>query len=157
MTSPVQLSTVEFFLFADDSKCFKHKITVPSNMQLLQHDLNCLSNWSIKSLLTFYPSKSIHLSFKCKIKTSYYINGSPMNSSHSHTVKAWEFWFVIILTGMSITITSSRRPIRLWDLCIEFFAKPLFHISNGLMVKLYVSLVRSQILFCVPSHVERHF
>jgi len=61
------------FLFADDTKCFNH-IKVPSDMQLLQHDLNCLSNWSIISPLTFYPSKSIHLSFKCKIITSYYVH-----------------------------------------------------------------------------------
>ena len=33
------------FLFADDTKCFKH-IKIPSDTQLLQQDLMCLLNWS---------------------------------------------------------------------------------------------------------------
>ena len=65
----------KIFLFADDTKCFKH-IKVPSDMQLLQHDLNCLSNWSTTSLLSFHSSKSNHLSFKCKFTSTYNINGN---------------------------------------------------------------------------------
>jgi len=52
--------------FADDVKYFKN-IKVPSDMQLLQHHLDSLSDWSITSLLSFNPSKRIHLSFKFKV------------------------------------------------------------------------------------------
>ena len=71
----------KILLFAYDIKCFRH-IKVPSDMQLLQKDLNCLSNWSTTSLLSFHLSKSSHLSFKRKFTTSYNINGSSINSSH---------------------------------------------------------------------------
>ena len=71
------------FLFADDTKCFKH-IKIPSDTQLLQQDLTCLSNWSKVSLLSFHSSKSTHLSFKSKVTTSYNINDSPIKTSHLH-------------------------------------------------------------------------
>jgi len=64
------------FLLADDTKCFKHNIKIPSDTQLLQQDLTYLSHWSKESLLTFHSSKSTHLSFKSKITTSYNINDS---------------------------------------------------------------------------------
>jgi len=59
---PGAVAHSKVFIFADDTKYFKH-ITVPSDMQLVQHDLNCLLDWSITSLLSFHPSESTHLSF----------------------------------------------------------------------------------------------
>jgi len=53
------------FLFADDTKCFQH-ICSTSDSNLLQNDVNYLSNWSLTSHLSFYPSKSCHLSFNQK-------------------------------------------------------------------------------------------
>ena len=86
---PCTVAHSKVLLFADDTKCFRH-IRVPSDMHLLQYDLNCLSCWSLTSLLSFYSSKSTHLSFKCKFITSYYINSHPINF-FIHT-KIWAFW-----------------------------------------------------------------
>ena len=45
----------DIYLFADDTKCFKH-IIVQNDMDLLQSDINCLFNWSSTTHLSFHPS-----------------------------------------------------------------------------------------------------
>ena len=73
----------KILLFADDTKCFK-LIRVHSGTNLLQNDVNYLSNWSITSHLSFHSSKSCHLSFNQKSSTSYVIDGTTMNSLPTH-------------------------------------------------------------------------
>lgn len=46
----------EVFLFADDTKIFR-TITTPQDPDILQQDLNQLSNWSDTWLLKFHPDK----------------------------------------------------------------------------------------------------
>ena len=53
---PSVVAHSKVFLFADNTKCFKH-IKVPRDTQLLQQDLIYLSNWSKTTLLWFHPSK----------------------------------------------------------------------------------------------------
>ena len=73
----------QIYLFADDTKCFKH-IKQHSDMDLLQSDINCLLNWNITSCFSFHPSKSLHLSFNQKFSTSYTINATVINSLTTH-------------------------------------------------------------------------
>ena len=80
---PNSVSFSNIYLFADDTKCFKH-IKVQNDKDLLQSDINCLSNWSLTSHLSFHPSKSCHLSFNQKFSTSYTINGTTINSLVAH-------------------------------------------------------------------------
>ena len=47
---PSVLDHSKLFLFADDTKCFKH-IKIPRDTQLLQKDLIYLSDWSKTTLL----------------------------------------------------------------------------------------------------------
>ena len=67
---PDLVSFSGIYLFANYTKCFKH-IIVQNDMDLLQSDINCLSNWRLTSHLSFHPSKSCHLSFNQKFSTSY--------------------------------------------------------------------------------------
>ena len=78
---PDSVSFSNIYLFADYTKCFKH-IIVQNDMDLLQSDINCLSNWRLTSHLSFHPSKSYscHLSFNHKFSTFYTINGTTINS-----------------------------------------------------------------------------
>ena len=51
---------------ADDTKCLK-VISNPTDIQILQEDLDNLSNWSHANKLLFNESKSCHLHFGKKI------------------------------------------------------------------------------------------
>ena len=70
------------FVFADNTKCFRH-ITTSADQQLLQSDIN-LSTWRILSNLLFNPSKSCHLSFNQKFTTSYTLNSNTITNQQTH-------------------------------------------------------------------------
>ena len=132
------------FLFADDTKCFK-QIKSLEDQQHFQHDLDNLSSWCTTSCLSFNSSKSIHISFNCKISTSYNIRDTPINSNHSHKDLGiiindslnWNFHHDAILGKAYRTLGLIRRT----------FNKT---ISTPAKFKLYTSLVRSQVLYCSP-------
>ena len=65
-------------LFTDDTKCFKQSKSY-TGQQLLQTDLNLLSNWSAVSRLSFNPSKSVHISFNSKFSASHKLNICSIN------------------------------------------------------------------------------
>ena len=130
------------YLFADDTKCFK-RIIVKNEMDLLQSDINCLFNWSSTTHLSFHPSKSCHLSFNQKFPTSYTINGTTINSLPIHKDLGvlisnnleWSPHQDFVLTKAYKTLGLIRRT----------FSQS---ISSSVKVKLYISLVRSQIMYC---------
>ena len=133
------------FPFADDTKCFKH-IKVPSDVQLLQHDLDCLFDWSITSLWLFHPTKSTHLSFKSKVITSYNINGSAINSAHSHKDLG-----VMISDNLNQIVHHDHILKKAYKTVINLVRRTFSKTTVPLVtVKLYVSLVRSQLLYCSP-------
>ena len=70
-------------LFADDTNHL-NALDKSSHKQILQTDLKLLSNWSTVSLLSFNPSKSVHISFNSKFSTSYELNNCSINSQLSH-------------------------------------------------------------------------
>ena len=115
------------YLFAGDTKCFKH-IIVQNDMDLLQSDINCLFNWSSTTHLSFHPSKSCYLSFNQKFPTSYTINGTTINS-----LPTYKDFGVLISNNLELRFCPFSQSI-----------------SSSVKVKLYISLVRSQIMYCSP-------
>ena len=110
------------YLFADDTKCFKHK-KQHSDMDLLQSDINCLFNQSIISCLSFHPSKSLHLSFNQKFFTSYTINATVINSLMTHKdlgilISSDLEWSLYIKT------MSLPKPIKHWASSKELSVTP---------------------------------
>ena len=102
-------------------------------------------NWSTTSLLSFHSSKSTHLSFKCKFTSTYNINGNPINTSHLHKDLGvlisdnlnWNEHHDYILKKAYKTLGLLRRT----------FCKTIVPLVT---LKLYISLVRSQLLYCAP-------
>ena len=128
--------------FADDTKYFKH-ITDYSDQTGLQDDIDALTAWSITSNLKFNLNKSVHLSFKCKIATSYTMFDNTILHTDSHKDLglvlsedlSWNkhYTFIIaraykILGLIRRTFSSSHHP--------------------PTVLKLYISLVRSQLMYC---------
>ena len=56
---PSCVSNTESLLFVDDTKCFCN-VSQPSDITMLQNDLNSVVSWSKAWGLNFNPSKSIH-------------------------------------------------------------------------------------------------
>ena len=138
----------KILLFADDTKCFKHTYTYKEHSdttESLTKWSNCLSNWSMTSHLSFHPSKSCHLSFNQKSPTSYMIDGTTINSLPTHkdlgvlisSNLEWSPHLNNVLTKAYKTLGLIRRT----------FSQSM---SPLVKVKLYISLVRSQIMCCSP-------
>ncbi|MCY3929513.1 MAG: reverse transcriptase family protein [Acidobacteria bacterium] len=131
-------------LFADDTKCYKH-IKSSDDEQRLQHDLHNLATWSTTSHLSFNPSKSSHLSFNHRILTSYNIRGNSINTTHNHKDLG-----VIISDNLNWNIHHDAilgKAYRTLGLIRRTFSRT---ISTPAKVKLYTSLIRSQVLYCSP-------
>ena len=131
-------------LFADDTKCFKH-IKSPDDQQCLQHDLNNLSSWSATSCLSFNSSKSTHISLNCKSLTSYNIRGMPINTTHNHKDLG-----IIINDNLNWNTHHDAilsRAYRTLGLIRRTFSKTISTLAKA---KLYISLIRSQVLYCSP-------
>jgi len=112
---------------------------------VLQNDVNYLSNWSLTSHLSFHPSKSYHLYFNQKFQTSYTINGSTIPSLYEHkdlgvlicSNLEWGPHLDCILAKAYKTLGLIRRT----------FSQS---VSPSVKVKLYIALVRSQIMYSSP-------
>ena len=70
-------------LFVDDTKCFNH-VSNTHDTTTLQCDLDSIARWSIQSSLKFNVSKTIHLSFKSKIATTYKLLYDPIITNTTH-------------------------------------------------------------------------
>ena len=70
------------FIYADDTKCLKHRSGLnTTEMNLLQKDLDNLFQWGITSDLYYHFSKFAHLQFWLKsymTATSYFIDNKPI-------------------------------------------------------------------------------
>ena len=132
------------YFFADDTKCFKH-IKSPDDEQSLQNDLHNLASWSVASHLSFNPSKSTHVSFNQDISTSYNIRGNPINTTHSHKDLG-----VIISDNLNCNTHHDAilgKAYRTLGLVRRTFCSTIPILAK---VKLYTSLIRSQVLYCSP-------
>ena len=129
--------------FADDTKCFKHINGCSDQQVKLQDDINTLTDWSIISDLKFDSSKSVHLSFKSRIITSYTMFDNPISSTDPHKDLG-----LVLSTDLSWTKHYSfitARAYRILGLIRRIFYK-LY--SPSIALKLYTSLVRSQLSYC---------
>ena len=131
-------------LFVDDTKCFNH-VSNTHDTTTLQCDLDSIARWSIQSSLKFNVSKTIHLSFKSKIATTYKLLDDPIITNTTHKDLG-----IILSTDLSWNhhheyITS--KAYRMLGLLRRTLSK-----SSNISVKklLYLSLVRSQIIYGSP-------
>ena len=140
ITSTIQYS--QLLKFADDTKCFK-LITDHSDQTALQEDINALITWSSASHLKFNLNKSVHLAFKSKISTSY----TMFDTSISHIDCHKDLGLVLSedLSWSKHYNFITARAYKVLGLIRRTFSSSHCP-STGL--KLYVSLVRSQLFYC---------
>ena len=128
--------------FADDTKCFIH-IKSLSDQNALQECITALFVWSQDNDLNFNIKKFIHLSFKQKFLTTYLMSNSIIPHVNSHrdlgiTLSedlSWEKHHNTIIACAYRSLGLIRRTFG-------------HNHSPTTLVKLYVSLVRSQLLYC---------
>ena len=140
----ISLSThhSQLLKFADDTKCYKHILDY-SDQDAFQDDINALAAWSNTSQLKFNLTKSVHLSFKYKFATSYHMFDSPISHTNSHK-------------DLGLMMSEDLK----WDKHYSHITARAYRVLGlirctfgsthciSVMVKLYVSLVRSQ-LYCI--------
>ena len=139
---PKQVIVSILLLFADDTKCFKMITDINDSIEL-QKDLDKLDGWSIISKLLFSPSKNFLMSFKEQLTTSYSIgtNAIPKVSSHRDlgiiisSDLDWEPHHKHIISKAYKMLGLLRRTFST-------------NITTTSKKQLYISLVRSQLMFC---------
>ena len=140
MTSYIHQS--QLLNFADDTKCFMH-ICTTSDYIALQEDIIALFTWSRETDLNFNLKKFVHLSFKCKLETTYTISDItiPHNDSHKDLGLilsenlSWDKHYKSISARAYKVLGLIRRTIASTH-------------STSTLVTLYISMVRSQLLYC---------
>ena len=128
--------------FADDTKCFMH-ICTTSDYIALQEDIIALFTWSRETDLNFNLKKFVHLLFKCKLETTYTISDItiPHNDSHKDLGLilsenlSWDKRYKSISARAYKVLGLIRRTIASTH-------------STSTLVTLYISMVRSQLLYC---------
>ena len=138
---PEQVLFSILFLFADDTKCFKSICDSHDYLQL-QKDLNSLYSWSIRSNLLFSLTKILHMSFKSTITTSYSIGTNIIPKTETHrdlgiilsSNLSWEPHYHHILGKAYKVLGLLRRTFSI-------------NININCKKQLYISLVRSQLMF----------
>lgn len=144
---PASVSSSTVLLFADDNKCFK-TINCPSDSDLLQSDLDSLSNWSQLWNLPFNTNKSLLLRFtssQCSRPTyasDYHLNNSIISSSNQH--RDLGVIFSSDLSWKDHYSTISSKAYRIMGLLRRSFSS-----SSSVATKktLYISLIRSKITY----------
>ena len=138
---PLSIKHSNIYLYADDTKCFKH-ISSVSDCSHLQEDLSLLSSWSLKWNLHFNGHKCVlHSNRPCTIY-SYEINNTPIQVLDSHRDLG------IVMTG-DMTWRNhlnqiTARAYKILGLIRRSFTSTL---SPSAKKNLYLSLVRSQLTY----------
>ena len=130
------------YIFADDTKCAKH-IQSAEDSVLLKNDLDSLYEWYHKWKKKFNNHKCLLLQFCSNFQTSYTINGCKLEVLESHRDLG-----VIINKDLSWSDQYkhiSGRAYKLLGLLRRTFGN-----SASITTKktLYLSLVRSQLVYC---------
>ena len=138
---PATVTNTKLLLFADDAKLYK-SIANPTDVLLLQEDLNLLNSWSINNLLNFNVNKCIFLSFNAKSLSNYHIGTKQLSQSDSHrdlgvlqsSNLSWSQHYNHILANAYKSFNLLRRTLSK-------------HHSIQTKKKLYISLVRSRLIY----------
>jgi len=139
---PSYINYAKSLMFVDDTKCYR-TITSPQDNETLQNELNSIVSWSRKWNLSFNPNKSVVISYKPQLETSYNISTMQVATQAHHKDlgvifsqdMSWDNHYKHILSRAYRTLGLLRRT----------FSKQ--HLSE-VKRKLYLSLVRSQLTYC---------
>ena len=143
---PSSVSSSLLYIFADDTKCLKH-ITDLGDCLALQQDINLLTSWSVRWNLSFNAMKCVNLRFSAGLSVdhSYYICGQPVARKWSYRDLgiimshdlSWKNHHDFILSKAYRFLGLLRRTFSTVD-------------CNQAKKILYLSLVRSQLMYCSP-------
>ena len=139
---PDHINNSLLYLFADDTKCLKI-ISDPADAILLQDDINSLNYWSEQWSLLFNPTKIVQISFKLNLQISYTIGTSLITKVESHKDLG-------IILSSNLTWDAHYNHIIAKAYSILGLLRRTFSPQNLTKSKkqLYISLVRSQLLYC---------
>ena len=145
-------SDSSLLLFADDTKCLK-PIYDPVDCSLLQSDLDKLSLWSKQWKLSFNESKCTLVTFHSKLPViphSYHINDQVIANCKQH--KDLGVLMANDLSWSAHLQFITARAYKMLGLLRRSFSSSG---SSSAMKSLYLSLVRSRVIYC--SQVWRPF
>ena len=132
------------FIFADDTKCLC-KIRSSDDTEKLQTDINNAFIWSITSELFFNYSKFVHLRFWAKDSLDhsiYSINGQPIPRLSHH--KDLGVIFTCDFNWTAHYSSISAKAYKILGLIRRTFKTNCMEAKKNL----YISLVRSQLIYC---------
>ena len=134
----------KLLLFADDAKCLK-RIACSEDIARLQEDLDSLNNWSLQWKLKFKESKCIHMRIggESVDPSLYEINSVPIPTQSNNKDLG-------ILISSDQTWSDHVRHITARAYKILGLLRRTFSSTNSIHEKkmLYISLVRSQLVYC---------
>ena len=139
---PDCVSSSSCYLFADDTKCLKI-ISNPTDVLRLQEDLDNLLSWSHTNKLLFNESKSAHLHFGMEVGShTYQLNGLFITTEncikdlgvHLSNNLNFSHHYEKIIAGAYRMLGLLRRT----------FSTPSIYARK----QLYLTLVRSQMMYC---------
>jgi len=134
----------QLLMYADDTKCFKHLSSVTDQI-LLQEDINAIFNWSISSQLNFNISKCIHLSFKSKSTSAYYLSDSAVSTANSQKDLS-----LIVSNNLSWTEHYNHIIPHAYNILVLIRHSFNPSLSSPVKIKLYLTLFCSQLMYCTP-------
>ena len=134
------------FKFADDLKWYTAIYSI-NDSNLLQSDLNSLYGWSVDNLLSFSIKKYVVLHFKCNfnVTTDYSINGTVLTNVTKHRDLGIVFSSNLSWADRIEAIVA--KAYKSFGLLRRTF-KHTFSIQTKRT--LYLTLVRSKLLYCSP-------
>ena len=144
----LKVSTLQLhsYLLMIRTKCFQ-AIKSSNDVAKLQNDIDAISSWSHTSNILFNKSKFVHLCFWQKPTTkisTYTVNDKSINMLMQH--KDWGINFTNdLLWSKHYEIITAKAYQTLGLICRTF--KQIFIDARK---QLYISLVRSQLLYCSP-------
>ena len=144
---PLSISS-QLTLYADDIFIFR-PISSPSDMSLLQRDLDSISSWLTSHLLQLNSSKSKYIIFPRKSPSLF--DGFPsLEISSSSIERVSSFWYLGVLLTPTLSWTQHISAIccksrRILGIIFRHFHP---YSSASTIIRLYVSLVRPHLEYC---------